>query len=189
VLGAAGVSGQVALNLYAFFHERVDFYLREIQGNAYDVVKSVMAPGYYDLRRTVARAQAVTAMRGSDDFLAISASFKRMKNIVSQANYQPATPLEDDRDISYANQPVTELNLWDKFYEINAQVSELTRQSNYLDALRAIATARPEVDAFFENVMVMDPDLSIRERRLLLLHTLLERFSTIADFSEIVTAA
>ena len=85
VLNAAAPTPEVSAKLHAFFSERIDFYLREARDQAYDVVKAVMAAGTDDLRDLVARAEAVTAVRGSDDFLAVSAAFKRMKNILAQA--------------------------------------------------------------------------------------------------------
>ena len=51
-----------------------------------------------------------------------------------------------------------------------------------------MATLRPVVDAFFDKVMVMDPDPELRAGRLHLLATVLRRFAGIADFSEIVSA-
>ena len=50
-----------------------------------------------------------------------------------------------------------------------------------------LSTAREPVDAFFDKVMVMVEDENVRANRLALLRTLLKEFSTIADFSEIVT--
>ena len=50
-----------------------------------------------------------------------------------------------------------------------------------------LSTAREHVDAFFDKVMVMVEDARLRANRLALLRTLLKEFSTIADFSEIVT--
>ena len=55
-----------------FFAERLEFYLREAKGQAYDVVKAVLAAGANDVRDAVARAEAVTAVRGSEDFAAVS---------------------------------------------------------------------------------------------------------------------
>jgi glycyl-tRNA synthetase beta chain len=43
------------------------------------------------------------------------------------------------------------------------------------------------VDLFFDKVLVNAPDATVRQNRLTLLHTLLAEFSTMADFSEIVT--
>ncbi len=59
--------------------------------------------------------------------------------------------------------------------------------SSYREKLAAIASLRPRVDLFFDRILVNDPDPAIRQNRLALLHNLLTEFSTIADFSEIVT--
>ena len=54
--------------------------------------------------------------------------------------------------------------------------------------LENVAELRPYVDRFFDTVMVNDPDPKIRENRLSMLSDMLQKFSTIADFSEIVTS-
>ena len=69
--------------------------------------------------------------------------------------------------------------------QIGEDVKELGR--DYVAALETIATLRPYVDAFFDQVMIMDPDARIRHRRLRMLQRILRTFSGIADFSEIVT--
>ena len=61
-------------------------------------------------------------------------------------------------------------------------------EKNYKAALELIATLRPQVDAFFDAVMVMAPEMEVRANRLALLRQVLADFSGIADFSEIVTA-
>jgi glycyl-tRNA synthetase beta chain len=184
VLGAAGASGQVSKDLYAFFDERIDFYLRETRGHAYDVVKAVMAAGKGNLRDLVSRAEAVTAARGSENFLAVSAAFKRMKNILAQANFAPPTPgwpegLQGDD---------AQGRLLIKAALVAVSVRDLGKNREYRKALEEMATLRPEIDAFFDEVMVMDPDPSLREQRLRLLSMIVRGFSSIADFSEIVTA-
>ena len=69
----------------AFLGERLHFYLKDVRGFAYDVVSAVLAAGADDVRDAIARAEALTAVRGSEDFAAISAAFKRIKNILRQA--------------------------------------------------------------------------------------------------------
>ena len=68
-----------------FLRERLHFYLKDVRGFAYDVVNAVLAAGADDVRDAIARAEALTAVRGSEDFAAISAAFKRIKNILRQA--------------------------------------------------------------------------------------------------------
>jgi glycyl-tRNA synthetase beta chain len=66
-------------------------------------------------------------------------------------------------------------------------VNSFREEKDYSGALAEISRIRPAVDAFFDKVMVMVEDEDLRANRLALLQTLLREFSTIADFSEIVT--
>jgi glycyl-tRNA synthetase beta chain len=182
VVDAASASEAVRVKVEVFFAERLEFYLREAKGQAYDVVKAVLAAGANDVRDAVARAEAVTAVRGSEDFAAVSAAFKRMKNILAQAAEKGDLPVEGTEDVSGAH--ATEKILTEQATQIGQDVKELGR--NYVVALETIATLRPYVDAFFDQVMIMDPDTRIRHRRLLMLQRILRTFSGIADFSEIV---
>ena len=80
-----GHSGVKAEQVAAFLRERLQFYLKDVRGFAYDVVNAVLAAGADDVRDAIARAEALTEARGSDDFIAVSAAFKRIKNILRQA--------------------------------------------------------------------------------------------------------
>ena len=53
---------------------------------AYDVVNAVLAAGADDVVDVIARAEAVTRVRPTENFVAISAAFKRIKNILRQAS-------------------------------------------------------------------------------------------------------
>jgi glycyl-tRNA synthetase beta chain len=185
VVDAAAASEAVRVKVEVFFAERLEFYLREAKGQAYDVVKAVLAAGANDVRDAVARAEAVTAVRGSEDFAAVSAAFKRMKNILAQAEEKGDLPQGAEEEAGGVHP--AEIILTEQAGQIGQDVKELTEQHNYVGALETIATLRPYVDAFFDQVMIMDPDPRIRHRRLLMLQRILRTFSGIADFSEIVT--
>ena len=172
----------------AFLKERQRFDLQEVRGFSYDVVNAVLAEGADDVRDAIERAEAFTAARLSENFIAICMAFKRMKNILRQAEekgeqigaktFRGATLKEPD-----------ELQLYEASQRVAARVAALRRQRNYSEALEAIATLRPVVDAFFDNVMVMVPDRDLRAARLGLIQFVLDGFSGIADFSEIVTGS
>ena len=170
----------------SFFAERLEFYLREARGQAYDVVKAVLAAGSDDVRDAVARADAVTAVRGSEDFAAVSSAFKRMKNILLQAN-EKGFAAGSSVDAALLTEP-TEKALAERSSELAGRVKVFSAEKNYKAALEQIATLRPQVDAFFDAVMVMAPDAEVRANRLALLEKVLGDFSGIADFSEIVVA-
>jgi glycyl-tRNA synthetase beta chain len=187
VAGAAcGQNEALADRVRGFLVERLEFYLREVRGQAYDVVKAVLAAGADDVRDAVARAEAVTAVRGSDDFSAVSAAFKRMKNILSQAG-EKGFAASGQVDASLLTE-AAEKALAERSGELAGRVAGLRGEKSYQAALEQIATLRPQVDAFFDAVMVMAPDAEVRANRLALLERVLGDFSGIADFSEIVVA-
>jgi len=186
VVDAASASEQVRLKIEVFFAERLEFYLREAKGQAYDVVKAVLAAGANDVRDAVARGEAVTRVRGGEDFAAVSAAFKRMRNILAQAAEKGDLPRGDEDRMGSPAETEAELNA--QAEGIGKKVRGLAERREYVQALEAMATLRPYIDAFFDKVMVMDPEREVRHRRLLLLQRILRTFSGIADFSEIVTA-
>jgi glycyl-tRNA synthetase beta chain len=169
----------------AFFRERLEFYLREHLGYKYDVVNAVLAAGTDDAVDAVARVEAVSKVRGSADFASISVAFKRIKNILRQAN-EAGKRIASQVDPN-AFREESERTLGQQIPEIAQAVDGFRKGQNYSAALAEISKIRPAVDAFFDKVMVMVEDEPLRANRLSLLQTLLNGFSTIADFSEIVT--
>ncbi len=168
-----------------FFRERLEFYLRDVKGLAYDVVNATLAAGADDVVDTMARATAVSSVRPSPDFESISTSFKRMKNILRQAaeaNRGIARPFNPS---SLKEQP--EKTLAAEIPKVAATVNTLRTARHYEQALLEISRLRPFIDTFFDKVMVMVEDEELRAHRLGLLQTLVDEFSSIADFSEIVT--
>jgi len=177
--------GEILQSIVAFLRERLEFYLRDARGFAYDVVNAVLAAGSDDVVDAVARAQAVAKVRPSSDFESISVAFKRMKNILRQAQEAGSQPTAEFRP--GALKEPAEVNLAELVPTTAERVRELRGKKDYEAALVEISRLRPAVDTFFDKVMVMVDDPKVRANRLALLQTVLKEFSTIADFSEIVT--
>jgi glycyl-tRNA synthetase beta chain len=170
-------------NVAAFLRERLDFYLREACGFQYDVANAVLASDADDVVDAIARAKAITAMRGSEDFIAIAAAFKRMQNILRQATEKGIEPAHKFDATLVQDEAERTLG-----HDLNNAASWIKKaRGNYPAALREIAGFRKPVDHFFDKVMVMVDDATVRANRLALLNAIVQDFSTIADFSEIVT--
>ena len=168
-----------------FFRERLEFYLKEKHGVAYDVVNAVLAAGSDDVPDVLARAKSVTAVRGSDDFASISIAFKRMKNILRQAREAGKKWPGDFAPNELKEEQ--EKGLAARVQEIAPKVESARSDHRYDEALGLIAKLRTPIDHFFDKVMVMVEDERLRGNRLALLEAILRRFTTVADFSEIVT--
>jgi glycyl-tRNA synthetase beta chain len=187
VIDASGVSDAGKTQVAEFFRERLQFFLKDVRGFAYDVVNAVLAAGADDVRDAIARAGALTSVRGSEDFTAVSAACKRIKNILKQAEEKGFS--SDSRTIGKlaGKLPLEGIDLWDRSKELAPRIATFREQRNYSQALGLIATLRPTIDLFFDKVMVLDADEAVRGANLGLIAEVLRNFSTIADFSEIVT--
>lgn len=174
----------------SFFRERLEFYLKDVRGIAYDVINAVLAADADDVVDAVARAEAVSEVRKEyrDSFESVCISFKRIKNILQQARERsfPVPDVVNESLNGSVGSPDDELwrlgavNTWAEF-----EVSRTHRQ--YSSALMTMASLRSKLDRFFDEVMVMDSNAAVRGNRLAILNNLYTRFSTVADFSEIVT--
>jgi glycyl-tRNA synthetase beta chain len=168
-----------------FFRERFEFYLRDVCGYSYDVVKAVLAADADDVVDALARAEAVKHVLHTPEFQAIGAAGKRMRNILKQAEEKGIAPAEhvDGQRASSQEEKI----LIDYLEQSGSKVEQHRANKEYLQALQVLSTAREPVDRFFDKVMVMVEDQQVRANRLALLRALLQQFSTIADFSEIVS--
>jgi glycyl-tRNA synthetase beta chain len=143
----------------------------------------VLAAGADDVLDAVARAEAVSTVRGSEDFQAIGTAFKRIKNILRQADEKKIAPAATFSATDATEEAEQKLGA----VMANAKAALAEKKDDYVGSLKDIAQLRQPVDTFFDKVMVMVDDQKVRANRLALLRDLLADFSTIADFSEIVT--
>ena len=167
-----------------FFRERMEFYLRDLRGYSYDVVKAVLGADADDVVDAIERAEAVKHVLHMPEFQAIGAACKRMRNILKQAAEKGVALSPKFEALTDS---ASEENDLAAFVETSApEIEALRKKKDYAAALLLLSTARERVDLFFDKVMVMVEDKAVRANRLALLQTLLREFSTIADFSEIV---
>ena len=184
---AAKADPAAALRLLSeFMADRVRHYFRDVRGFPYDEVNACMAAGWTDLLDLEARLRATGEIRPTPDFEPVAASFKRIRNILEQAGGLHADNSSELRPDLF--EQGIERDLFKEFEDARARVSSLRNAGDYGGALRVIASLRPSVDTYFDNVMVNAPEADVRANRLSFLARMLREFSTIADFSEIVTA-
>ena len=72
---------------------------------------------------------------------------------------------------------------------MEGEFREKLSQDGYEAGLRALVAVKPELDLFFEKVMVMAEDEGLRRQRLGLLAKLVRLFSSVADLSELQPAS
>ena len=179
------VSVQVEKQVLDFLLDRARFVLKERSGLAYDEINAALAANSDDLVDAQRRMEAVRAIRKSKNFEPLAVSFKRIRKILEKAGPEVGWKLAAVRSDLFKEQAERELHA--QASATMKGIEQHKRAGHYREALQEIAKLRPAVDSFFDDVMVMAEDEQIRKNRLTLLSNLLSEFSTIADFSEIVT--
>jgi glycyl-tRNA synthetase beta chain len=168
-----------------FLLERARFMLKEKRGFAYDEINAAFAAGADDLVDAAERVAAVKAIRHTKNFAPLAASFKRIRNILEKsAGTLDKGQLEVQHEL--LGEPA-ERELHAAAQRIGMEATRRKKAGKYREALEAISELRPSVDQFFDKVLVMVEDANVRKNRVALLGNLLKEFSTIADFSELVS--
>ncbi|RMF72640.1 MAG: glycine--tRNA ligase subunit beta [Acidobacteria bacterium] len=161
--------------------------LAERRGARYDEIAAVRAVVdrvglvVADLFR---RLEALAALRGSDDFHALAAASKRVRNILAQAR-ERGEPVEPDQHAEALALPA-ERDLREGLAAAEATAQDAARRADHLAALRAVAALRPQVDRFFDEVLVMDDNPVLRRARLGLLARIHRLAHATADIAELV---
>ncbi len=158
--------------LREFLTERIQHYFREVRGYKYDEVNAVLKAGVSTLKDVEDRLRQLAKVRPTPDFEPLAASFKRINNILKQAGFADPHSLVDVGMLEEG----PEKELHDAYEE------------REFGSLEKVAELRPYLDRYFDKVMVNVADENVRRNRLSMLSHMLRKFSTIADFSEIVTS-
>lgn len=193
---AGGSAGTLWTRLEGFFRERMEFYFRDVLHLRYDTVRAVLAPsaalsslritqGWRVPSTALTIAQSLERVRSTEDFVALAAAAKRTRNILSKSanaenvaseGVNPALLIEPQ-----------EKELAEAYGALKSELHSLASSGEYDEAFRAMAAIRPQVDHFFDRVLVMAEDERVRGNRLALLHRLNQDvFTSLADLGEIV---
>ncbi len=170
---------EVKKDIIEFFKGRLQNQLIA-QGYAYDTVDAVLSTDIDELVEVIEKIKALEDFRKNPDFEPVSIAFKRVDNILKDFK-------NGQFDVNLLSADA-EINLFSYFDNIRPRVEKGIAERDFIAALNKLAALRPHVDAFFDNVMVMDKDDKIRFNRLSLLAEISGLFHQIADFSRVVTA-
>lgn len=175
---------ETSLSFRSFLKDRLRYLFRE-QGFRYDEINAVVEVCWENPVEIRKRLGAIAGMRESADFQSLATGFKRIKNILLKAEVDPQAAHAIDP--SRFTTPEEGL-LHGRVVSLDRGISEAIGAGRHGAALEMMASLRPEVDSFFDQVLVMDKDPSVRRNRLALLAFLLQTFLKVADVSEMVAS-
>jgi glycyl-tRNA synthetase beta chain len=168
---AAGVAG--------FMQDRLRQMLRDA-GAAPNEVEAVLADAPARIDLVAPRLAAVQAFAALPEAAALAAANKRIVNILRKSGDEAAPAVDRGRLAEGA-----EHDLYMAFQKLTPQVEADYAGGDFAAALLALATAKPVVDRYFDDVMVMVDDPAIRANRLALLRSVAATMNRVADISRL----
>jgi glycyl-tRNA synthetase beta chain len=178
---------QNAADVYDYMMERLRAYYLEgagasasrvaISTEMFDAVLATQPRSPLDFAQ---RLQALAAFLELPEAASLTAANKRIANILRKADAAPPGAV----DVALL-QASAEVRLFDAMRALSKVISVATAQREYAAAFGHLAQLRGAVDAFFDQVMVMDPDEKLRANRLALLAELAGLFAGVADLSRL----
>jgi glycyl-tRNA synthetase beta chain len=173
-----------AAGVLAFFADRLKVQLRE-QGARHDLVDAVFAlEGQDDLLLIVRRVEALGKFLDTEDGKNLLAGYKRATNIIRIEEKKDNREYTGAPDPTFYKQP-EEKALAQAIDAAKVEATRAVEKEDFEAAMRAMASLRPHVDAFFDKVTVNVDDKPLRENRLKLLNEIRAATRAVADFSKI----
>jgi glycyl-tRNA synthetase beta chain len=186
----SGDANQHAHKVMTFFQHRMEHLLGE-EGFSKDVIAAVLSASMDNIPAARKRTEALEALKAKPDFQALAIAFKRVGNIIRQAEQLgEIAPGQSEgltrTDPGLFRQPC-EQALYDALQKVKQDICEDVKKEAFDRALLTVASLKGPVDEFFDGVMVLTEDRALKQNRLALLGEIAELFSVFADFSKIST--
>ena len=170
---------EISLKIKDFFKNRMINILTDM-GFSKEAVNSALWASFENLPDVVLRVKALDSLRKDPDFEPLSITFKRIENILKKTERKEELAVDESLFEDHC-----ETGLFEAVKEVRQMVNGLIQEGKYDKALSNIATLRPKVDTFFDDVMVMAEDTKLRQNRIALLSSVSGLFKNIANFSKI----
>ncbi|MCZ6796699.1 MAG: glycine--tRNA ligase subunit beta, partial [Gammaproteobacteria bacterium] len=172
-------ASSVETEVIDYIFGRLRTYYQEQEIN-FDIVDAVVVDKPSVLRDCDRKIQALNQFQSNTAALALAAANKRIVNILKKQNLDPSAEVNPSRF-----ELAAEKQLFEQLNTLRARVEPMFDEGQYLQGLNELAGLRPAVDQFFDEVMVMVDDESLKNNRLALLQQLFRCFRQVADFSRI----
>ena len=156
--------------------------LRALWGEEFDadLVEAVLSAGHDDVVDARQRLEALAQAKRRPDFLPLAVAFKRVANIREKAGDSGGARVDPALLREGA-----ESQLLAEVERVEREAAELRARRDFPAVLRAVASLKPSVDRFFDEVLVMAEERDLRANRLALMKRVSDLFADVADFRKI----
>ncbi len=165
-----------------FFNDRLYQILLQEHDFDYDILDATTSVGEGNFWLVLKKSQALSAIRGGEEFTALALAFARARNILAKAQ---DVPEGFDPELF---EEEAEHELWQAYRRAQERIAELERERRYDAVLQELLRLKGPIDRYFDEVLVMAESAEVRANRLGFLKSLVELFLRIGDLSKLVVA-
>ena len=175
-----GTEEEVVARVLDFFKERLRNQLLS-EELPFDSIDSVLSAPWYDISDATLRIRAIEKFKAHPACNDLVIAFKRVSNILKKTEPEAKEPdpvlfIEDE-----------ERALYEASKSLAPIMDQQWKAGDYSNLLESLASIKERIDAFFDTVMVMAEEESIKANRLALLQNVSNLYSKIADLSKLNT--
>jgi glycyl-tRNA synthetase beta chain len=153
------------------------------RGLRYDEIDACLSTESSDYTELFRVAKSLNEYRKKETFSEMLLGFKRMNNIVTQFRKK-----NENYNLKFDESKLVEKeekDLYSFFKEKSGDIDSYISKSSYIELFNFIIEGKNLIDGFFDKVLVMDKDISLRDNRLSMIEEILGNFTGIMDFSKI----
>ncbi len=169
---------KIQADIIDFLVQRFRHYCSEYKGIEYDILNAVLNTDFINVLLSYNKTKALKKAKYNENFKKLIISYKRVKNIIKDNKI-------DELNTEMLEDP-EEKELWEIFEAVQGEVEQHIKNKNYMRAQESLIVLRPFIDKYFDSVLVMAKDESIKNNRISMLNRISSLFEMIADYSEIV---
>ncbi len=170
---------EIISEVMEFFRQRIRNIFLE-KGLRYDLIDAVLSTGFNVVTDAHSRAVSLSRVIDEESFSRLMTAYTRAANLAKNA------PEEGSVDPGLWEDPA-EKSLHEAYQRISEETAAELSSQNYDEVLKQLAGLQEPIDYFFDQVMVMVENDTIRNNRLILLREIRDLFHRVADFGKIVT--
>jgi glycyl-tRNA synthetase beta chain len=173
--------------IMSFIRQRVRTFFKE-ENIEYDESDAVMETALnINLRTAVERARVIQRFREREDFKKFIIAFKRVVNILKQAEIKRVNESTSQRVNEEMLKEKEEKVLYEAYLNIKEEIKTKIEKNNFAEAMeKLLLSLGKPIDDLFDHVMVMADDEQLKANRLAVLSEIAYLFLLVADFSKIV---
>ncbi len=167
---------RITNSIINFIKDRLRVYLSDEKGLNLEIINAVLVTSESSITRLVSKVIALEELTKLNEFDKIKVSFKRVMNIIEGDSHKVDRALLVEKE---------EQELYTNFISKDKLIKAHIKKGRFAEVFKEFLALRPNIDSFFDNVLVNCDDEKLRRNRMAMLTEIGKTFLEIVNFKMI----